>query len=127
MQALVPYLTCIRNTLDAALCLRQFPSQRVEGHNKAEVEAGYVECLCFVESILTCLLCSNVAEILLNPIIISRSDKEKILIEGAANSVRISIKIKQLDDLDAVLADRFSRFLMPGSISMQVVRGGLYM
>jgi hypothetical protein len=36
--ALRPYLNCIRHTLDAALCLRNFPSQVVERHNKPEVE-----------------------------------------------------------------------------------------
>ena len=37
---LKPYLNCIRTTLDAALCLRNFPSQTVERHNKPEVEIG---------------------------------------------------------------------------------------
>ncbi|XP_021658524.1 actin-related protein 2/3 complex subunit 4 isoform X2 [Hevea brasiliensis] len=32
------YLTCIRNTLEAALCLQNFPCQEVERHNKPEVE-----------------------------------------------------------------------------------------
>ncbi|KDO47849.1 hypothetical protein CISIN_1g0281362mg, partial [Citrus sinensis] len=32
------YLACIRNTLDAALCLQNFPCQEVERHNKPEVE-----------------------------------------------------------------------------------------
>ncbi|XP_034201531.1 actin-related protein 2/3 complex subunit 4 isoform X4 [Prunus dulcis] len=32
------YLTCIRNTLDAAMCLQNFPCQEVERHNKPEVE-----------------------------------------------------------------------------------------
>lgn len=33
-----PYLNAIRGTLDAALCIRNFPSQTVERHNKPEVE-----------------------------------------------------------------------------------------
>ncbi|GKB92563.1 actin-related protein 2/3 complex subunit 4 [Tanacetum coccineum] len=32
------YLTCIRNTLEATLCLQNFPCQEVERHNKPEVE-----------------------------------------------------------------------------------------
>lgn len=36
-----PYLNAIRGTLDAALCLRNFPSQTVERHNKPEVETRY--------------------------------------------------------------------------------------
>mmetsp|Transcript_8928 Transcript_8928/g.28367 ORF Transcript_8928/g.28367 Transcript_8928/m.28367 type:complete len:212 (+) Transcript_8928:75-710(+) len=31
-----PYLNCVRSTLKAALCLRNFPSQIVERHNKPE-------------------------------------------------------------------------------------------
>ncbi|XP_052208253.1 actin-related protein 2/3 complex subunit 4 isoform X2 [Diospyros lotus] len=36
--ALRLYLTCIRNTLEAAMCLQNFPCQEVERHNKPEVE-----------------------------------------------------------------------------------------
>ncbi|XP_027907512.1 actin-related protein 2/3 complex subunit 4 isoform X2 [Vigna unguiculata] len=32
------YLICIRNTLEAAMCLQNFPCQEVERHNKPEVE-----------------------------------------------------------------------------------------
>lgn len=56
-----PYLNAIRGTLDAALCLRNFPSQTVERHNKPEVETRYdtdaatfeslFELLCIVLSI----------------------------------------------------------------------------
>ncbi|CAI0389061.1 unnamed protein product [Linum tenue] len=35
------YLTCIRNTLEAAMCLQNFPCQEVERHNKPEVELKY--------------------------------------------------------------------------------------
>ncbi|GMP77954.1 hypothetical protein CsSME_00034060 [Camellia sinensis var. sinensis] len=31
------YLTCIRNTLEAAMCLQNFPCQEVERHNKPEL------------------------------------------------------------------------------------------
>ncbi|XP_044947986.1 oxysterol-binding protein-related protein 2A-like [Hordeum vulgare subsp. vulgare] len=32
------YVTCICNTLEAAMCLQNFPCQEVERHNKPEVE-----------------------------------------------------------------------------------------
>lgn len=40
MQAatLKPYLNAVRTTLEAAMCLENFYSQRVERHNKPEVE-----------------------------------------------------------------------------------------
>merc|ERR1712130_200047 len=88
------YLKALRDTLTAVLCLQNFASQRIERHNKPEVEVRFDK------------------ELLLNPIVLSRNVDEKILIEGSINSVRISIKIKQSDAMDSMLADRFSRFLM---------------
>jgi len=92
-QSLKSYLDAIRNTLEVAICLRNFASQVVERHNKPEVEASMNK------------------ELLLQPVVIARNDKEKCMIEGSVNSVRISIKIKQSDELEEVLVDKFSRFL----------------
>lgn len=49
---------------------------------------------------------------MLNPLIISRNENEKVLVEPSVNSVRVSIKIKQADDLERILCHKFSRFLM---------------
>jgi hypothetical protein len=38
-----PYLTAVRHTLTAAMCLDNFSSQVVERHNKPEVEVRLVE------------------------------------------------------------------------------------
>lgn len=38
-------------------------------------------------------------ELLLQPVIISRNDKEKVLIEGSINSVRVSIAVKQVSHM----------------------------
>lgn len=35
-------------------------------------------------------------ELLLQPVVISRNDKEKVFIEGSINSVRVSIAVKQV-------------------------------
>lgn len=35
-------------------------------------------------------------ELLLTPVVISRNEKERVLIEGSVNSLRISIAIKQV-------------------------------
>jgi actin related protein 2/3 complex subunit 4 len=125
---LKPYLDCIRHTLTAAMCLRNFPSQQgmflrttqlfftlnslsnlfylffifikhhlksfsVERHNKPEVEMRHNK------------------ELLLNQIRICRNTEEKCLIEPSVNSVRISVCIKQADELEEMLCSRFSRFL----------------
>ena len=87
------YLEAIRTTLDAALCIQNFPSQRVERHNKPEVELRKSK------------------ELLLTPVTISRTDKEEILIEGSVNSIRMSVKIKQMDAMEMWITDRFVRFL----------------
>jgi len=42
------------------------------------------------------LYCSTSKELLLTPVIISRNEKEKVLIEGSVNSLRISIAVKQV-------------------------------
>ena len=91
--ALDKYLKAVRVTLEAALCIRNFASQLVERHNKPEVEVR------------------NNKELLLQPLVVARSALEKTLIEGSVNSVRVSIKIKQADDMEIVLVDKFSRFL----------------
>jgi len=92
--ALKPYLDAIRSTLDAALCVENFASQLVERHNKPEVEARTHK------------------ELLLTPVVISRSKHERVLIEGSINSVRVSVKIKQIDEIEQILTKKFTRFLM---------------
>ncbi|KAJ2151622.1 Arp complex subunit, partial [Coemansia sp. RSA 637] len=77
-----PYLNAVRSTLTAAMCLENFASQMVEKHNVPEIEAG------------------NSKEVLLNPLIVSRNENEQVLIESSINSVRISIRIKQADDIE---------------------------
>ena len=102
--ALKAYLDVIKETLNAALCLQNFASQIVERHNKPEIEVGISQ------------------ELLLNPIVIHRSDHEYVMIETAVNSVRVSIKVKQIDEMDAILANKFSRFLMQRAENFVVLR-----
>ena len=60
-----------------------------------------VACLCGC-----CFVCRMSKELLLAPVVIARNEQEKCLIEGSVNSVRISILIKQSDELEKVLVDR---------------------
>ncbi|KAK8933953.1 Actin-related protein 2/3 complex subunit 4 [Platanthera zijinensis] len=128
------YLTCIRHTLEAAMCLQNFPCQEVERHNKPEVE----------------LMTSP--ELLLNPgslgalvevlpcdlevtgfipgssllqkcrILICRNEAEKCFIETSINSIRVSMKVKQADELENILAKKFLRFLSMRAEAFQVLR-----
>eukprot|EP00941_MAST-03F_sp_MAST-3F-sp1_P001634 g1634.t1 len=61
-------------------------------------------------------------ELVLNPLKITRSKKEACLIEPSVNSVRVSIKIKQMDDLDSILCEKFSSFLMLRAEQFVVLR-----
>mmetsp|Transcript_34342 Transcript_34342/g.105524 ORF Transcript_34342/g.105524 Transcript_34342/m.105524 type:complete len:171 (-) Transcript_34342:41-553(-) len=99
-----PYLNCVKSTLNAALCLRNFPSQIVERHNKPEVEVR------------------GSKELLLNPIRIARTEQESCLIEGSVNSVRVSFAIKQADEIERILCHKFTRFLMQRSEQFVIMR-----
>ncbi|GFQ97825.1 hypothetical protein TNCT_166481 [Trichonephila clavata] len=99
-----PYLTAVRHTLNAAMCLENFSSQVVERHNKPEVEVR------------------SGKELLLTPVVISRNEKEKVLIEGSINSLRISIAIKQADEIEKILCHKFMRFMMMRAENFIVLR-----
>ncbi|RWS29858.1 actin-related protein 2/3 complex subunit 4-like protein [Leptotrombidium deliense] len=99
-----PYLLAVRRSLEAAICVMDFNSQVVERHNKPEVEVR------------------SSKELLLNPVVISRNDKERVLIESSVNSVRISIKIKQFDDIERLLIHKFTRFLMMRADNFVILR-----
>ena len=100
------YLSAIRHSLQAALCLRNFASQDVERHNKPELETQT----------------KSSSEVIGHPIMISRSEIECVYIETSINSVRISIKVKQLDDVDTLLAKMFMRFLAQRADQFRILR-----
>ena len=49
---------------------------------------------------------------LLNPVVISRNEKERVLVEPSINSIRVSIAIKQADDIEKLLCHKFMGFMM---------------
>jgi len=99
-----PYLNAVRATLNAAMTLQNFGSQMVERHNKPEIEARQNK------------------ELLLTPVVVARNPKEKVLIEGSINSLRISIMIKQADDLEMILCKKFMRFLTQRAENFVILR-----
>jgi actin related protein 2/3 complex subunit 4 len=102
--ALKPYLDVVERSLTASACLRNFPSQTVERHNKPEAEVRHSK------------------ELLLNPIVVAKSDVERVLIEPSINSLRVSIKIKQADEIEEILCHKFTRFLMQRSENFIIMR-----
>ena len=99
-----PYLAALEAALHTALCLRNLPSQNVERHNKPEIETRLNK------------------ELLLPPVTITRNEKEKVLIEPSINSVRISILLKQADEMEEILCRTFTRFLMQRAEQFIVLR-----
>ncbi|GIQ85854.1 actin-related protein 2/3 complex subunit 4, partial [Kipferlia bialata] len=59
---------------------------------------------------------------LMQPVVVSRSASEKVLIEGSINSVRISLLIKKMDSVDTMLATRFSQFLIHRADQLRILR-----
>ncbi|TVY26988.1 Actin-related protein 2/3 complex subunit [Lachnellula hyalina] len=103
-QSLRPYLQCVRSSLTSALCLSNFASQTSERHNVPEIEA------------------QTSPEVLLNPLTVARNENERVLIEPSINSVRISIKIKQADEIEHILVHKFTRFLTQRAEAFFILR-----
>lgn len=94
----------MRSSLTAALSLTDFASQTSERHNVPEIEAA------------------KSPELLLNPLAVSRNENERVLIEPSVNSIRVSIKIKQADDIEQILVHKFTRFLTQRAEAFFVLR-----
>ncbi|KAI1729079.1 ARP2/3 complex 20 kDa subunit (ARPC4) domain-containing protein [Ditylenchus destructor] len=101
---LQPYLEAVRKTLEAALCLQQFGSQVVERHNKPEVEVRASK------------------ELLMTPVVVSRNKQERVLIEPSINSVRISIGVKQADEIEKILCNKFTKFMCQRADNFIILR-----
>lgn len=93
-EILKPYLCIIRDTLDFALNLRNFPSQTFEKINRPQIEVAESE------------------ELLMKPITICRNEDEKVEVEPSINSVRINIVIKKHASLEELLMNIYSKYLM---------------
>jgi hypothetical protein len=61
-------------------------------------------------------------EVLLQPLVVSRNESEKVLIEPSINSIRVSISIKQADDIEKILCHKFTRFMMMRAENFVILR-----
>lgn len=59
---------------------------------------------------------------ILNQLLVSRTENETCLIEPSINSVRVSIKIKQADEIEEILCHKFTRFLMQRAEQFIIMR-----
>ena len=99
-----PYLSIIRDTLEQALCLRNFPSQLYEKINRPQVEV------------------KENAELTSKPIIISRNESEKVEIETSINSVRVNVAVKKYQEIDKLVVGIYSKYLMNRANQLNVLR-----
>jgi len=60
--------------------------------------------------------------VLLQKVTIARTENEKCLIEPSINSLRVSIKIKQADEIEQILCHKFTSFLMQRSEQFVIMR-----
>jgi len=58
----------------------------------------------------------------MNRLVVSRNSSERILIESSINSIRVSIKIKQCDEMETILAKKFARFLTQRAENFFIMR-----
>jgi len=77
---------------------------QVERHNKPEVEVG------------------GSKELLLTPILITRTEREAVFIEPSVNSTRVSIRIKQADETEKILVKKFASFLQQRAEQFIILR-----
>jgi len=98
------YLKSIRDALDATLNLRFTPSQLVERQTHPEIE--------FQDN----------PKLMMKPLLLSRSEQEKCLIEAAINSVRISISIKKNQEIEVLLTHMLERFLALRADKFEILR-----
>ncbi len=99
-----PYLAILRDTLDFALDLRNFPSMTYEKINRPQVEV------------------KENLELLNNPVVLCKNEEEKIEIEPSINSVRINILIKKHSDVEDLLVDIYANYLMNRADKLNILR-----
>ena len=126
------YLDNLEKAFDVALCLRNFPSQMVEKHNKPEIELAAFE-LALATREEEKPVKGQVVEIpqdklskrnykVLNPVTVARSNHEYCLIEQSINSVRISFVFKKMAPLDKLVVKKISSFFQKRAETLFILR-----
>jgi actin related protein 2/3 complex, subunit 4 len=73
-------------------------------------------------SVFLTFMYSASREVLLTPLVISRNENERVLIEPSVNSIRLSISIKQADEIEKILCHKFTRFMTMRAESFIILR-----
>lgn len=53
---------------------------------------------------------------------VARNENERVFIEPSINSIRVSIKIKQADEIEHILVHKFTRFLTQRAEAFFILR-----
>ena len=61
-------------------------------------------------------------ELLLNTVRVTRNEHEECLVETSVNSTRVSLRLRQVEPLDALLVRKFARFLAQRAEAFGVLR-----
>lgn len=61
-------------------------------------------------------------ELLMAPVVISRNKEERVLIESSINSIRMSIAVKQADEIEKILCDKFTNFMCQRADNFVILR-----
>ena len=104
MESYKSYFSIIRETLNEALCLQNFPSQKYEKINRPQVEVN--------ES----------PELINEPIIITRSDEEKVEIQSSINSVNVNVVLKKHADIEKLIIGIYGKYLMNRANQLELLR-----
>jgi actin related protein 2/3 complex subunit 4 len=103
-ETIKPYLRCIRDAVTFSMDLRNFPSQNYEKMNRPQVEVQENQ------------------ELVMKPLTICRNEEEKVEIEASINSVRVNIVIKKHVELENLLVDIYTKFLMNRADKFNILR-----
>ena len=100
------YHDAVRAALEDALALRSAPSKKMDGRNRAEVEYA------------------DAPSVLMPSVEIARGSAEDgaCLIERAVNSARVSVRVRQCDELEEILARAFCKSLGRRADAFEVLR-----
>ncbi|CAL8467826.1 g7364 [Coccomyxa elongata] len=98
------YIGKIQDSLFHSITLVDLPCQHVDGYSKPEIEL------------------QNSKELLLDPIEIRKNEQECTLIERSVNSVRISVQLKLVDDLEGWLRSKRIAFILERADHIDILR-----
>lgn len=58
----------------------------------------------------------------MTPVVVSRNKFERVLIEPSINSVRMSISVKQADEIEKILCNKFTKFMCQRAENFIILR-----